>query len=224
VRPVIDLPVLTARLRRLGNWKEATLKRPYITLILPAFNEGATIRGTISKTVDYFKSRRYTYEIIVAADGNDGTRELVSKLARKDSSIQVIGENSRRGKGRGIREAVAISTGEIIGYADADYKVPIEEFDKIEPILKEGYDIVIGSRALEKSLIERRQPWYRRIGSQGFGIFMHTVVGIREIADTQCGFKFFHRNVAIELFSKQQIDGYMFDVEILAWPSFSAIG
>jgi dolichyl-phosphate beta-glucosyltransferase len=74
---------------------------------------------------------------------------------------------------------------------------------------------VIGSRALRESRIERRQPLYRRLGSRGFSVFMHTVVGLPGIVDTQCGFKFFQRRAALDLFSRQKIDGYMFDVEIL---------
>jgi dolichyl-phosphate beta-glucosyltransferase len=188
---------------------------PFITLILPAYNESATIAGTIAKTIAYFDQRGYTHQIIVAADGNDGTREIVAKLGERNPAIQVIGHPERLGKGRGIREAVELATGSVIGYADADYKVPIEEFDKVAPLLKE-YDIVIGSRAIQRSLVERPQPWYRRVGSRGFSVFMHTVVGLPEITDTQCGFKFFHRSVAQQLFRSQKIDRYMFDVEILS--------
>ena len=127
----------------------------------------------------------------------------------------MTGHPERLGKGRGVREAAALATGEIIGYADADYKVPIEEFDKIAPLLAD-YDVVTGSRALNRALIERKQPLYRRIGSRGFAVFMQTLVGLRGITDSQCGFKFFRRRVALELFRCQKIDGYMFDVELLA--------
>ena len=191
------------------------MSNPYLTLILPAFNESRTIASTLSKTIAYFDERRYTYQIIVAADGADGTRERVAELGRTNPQIQVTGHAERLGKGRGVREAIALANGEIIGYADADYKVPIEEFDKIEPLFKE-FDVVTGSRALNRSLIERKQPLYRRVGSRGFAVFMQTVVGLRGVTDSQCGFKFFRRHAALELFRCQKIDGYMFDVEILA--------
>jgi dolichyl-phosphate beta-glucosyltransferase len=191
------------------------LSNPYLTLILPAFNESCTIVSTLSKTICYFEERRYTYQIIVAADGTDGTRERVADLSRSNPQIQVTGHPERLGKGRGVREAVAMANGEIIGYADADYKVPIEEFDKIEPLFKE-FDVVTGSRALDRALIERKQPLYRRVGSRGFAILMQAVVGLRGVTDSQCGFKFFRRDAALELFRCQKIDGYMFDVEILA--------
>ena len=103
----------------------------------------------------------------------------------------------------------------MIGFIDADNKTPITEFEKFEPWLHDGYDVVIGSRAMPESLIEQVQPLYRRCGSWGFSVFMHLCVGLRDISDTQCGFKFFRRDVARDLFRRQHIDGYMFDVEVL---------
>jgi dolichyl-phosphate beta-glucosyltransferase len=190
---------------------------PDISLILPAFNEARAIAITIAEAVDYFTSRGLRYEIIVAADGGDGTREIVRQMARKNPALQAIGSEARRGKGIGIREAVAMAAGAIIGYADADNKVPIDEFDKFRPWLDGGNEVVIGSRARGSGAsIEKAQPLYRRVGSVGFGWFMQTVVGLPGISDTQCGFKFFQHAAAKELFRRQKVDAYMFDVEILA--------
>jgi len=188
---------------------------PDISLILPAYNEAGRIAGTIAEAVAYFESRHFTYEILVAADGDDGTREIVAGLGRSDPAIRAFGAPGRRGKGRGIREAAGMAAGNIIGFADADNKVPIEEYDKIAPFLAEGFEIAIGSRALARAAILRSQPWYRRIGGKGFGVFMRAVTGLRGISDTQCGFKFFQGGVARRLFTLQKIDGYMYDVEIL---------
>jgi dolichyl-phosphate beta-glucosyltransferase len=186
-----------------------------VSLILPAFNEAATIAATIREAARYFRERGLRYEIIVAADGDDGTRERALEIAQQGEPVRVIGGKDRRGKGRGVREAMALARGDIAGYADADNKVPIEEFDKVRPWLSQGYDVAIGSRAMRESRIERRQPLYRRLGGKGFGVFMHALVGLAGITDTQCGFKFFTRAAAREIFSRQRIDGYMFDVEIL---------
>jgi dolichyl-phosphate beta-glucosyltransferase len=189
--------------------------RPRISLILPAFNEAAGIGRTLARTVAYFEERSWSYEIIVAADGDDGTREIVAELARHNPSLRVIGGRERLGKGRGVRSAVALAAGEIIGYADADYKVPIEELDKLLPWFERGYQIVTGSRALQGSVINRPQPLYRRLGSRAFRAFMQTLTGLHAITDSQCGFKFLERQAALEIFKRQKIDGYMFDVEIL---------
>jgi dolichyl-phosphate beta-glucosyltransferase len=186
-----------------------------VTLVIPAYNEAQRITTTVLEAREYFRARQQACEIIVSADGTDGTREAVMALAARDPRIRVIGSPQRRGKGYGIRQAVRIATGDVIGFSDADNKTPIAEFEKIEPYLRAGADVVIGSRGLRESRIERPQPWYRRIGSRGFAVFMHTVVGLSGIVDTQCGFKFFQGDVARELFRRQTIDGYMFDVEIL---------
>jgi dolichyl-phosphate beta-glucosyltransferase len=196
------------------------LVQRYISLILPAFNESKRIAGTIAEAVRYFQSRHYTYEIIVAADGDDGTREIVADLGRDNPLVRVFGRPGRHGKGLGIREAVRLASGSIIGYADADNKVPIEEYDKFAPALGAGCPIVIGSRALERSLIERAQPWYRRWGSKVFQVFMQATTGLHHISDTQCGFKFFQHDAARQIFALQKIDGYMFDVEILLLASY----
>jgi dolichyl-phosphate beta-glucosyltransferase len=189
---------------------------PDITLILPAYNEARVIPTTVGEAVRYFDSRGLSYQIIVAADGNDGTREIVRKMAETNPALSAIGNEKRSGKGLGIRKAVALAAGAIVGYADADNKVPIEEFDKFRPVLAGGADAAIGTRRGQGVTIERPQPVYRRLGSQGFLWFMQTVVGLPGINDTQCGFKFFKHDVAKELFRRQKIDAYMFDVEILA--------
>jgi dolichyl-phosphate beta-glucosyltransferase len=189
---------------------------PDISLILPAYNEARVIPTTVGEAVRYFDSRRMSYQIIVAADGNDGTREIVREMAATNPALSAIGNVQRSGKGLGIRNAVAAATGAIIGYADADNKVPIEEFDKFRPVLAAGADAAIGTRRGEGVAIERAQPLYRRMGSRGFLWFMQTIVGLPGINDTQCGFKFFRHDVAKELFRRQKIDAYMFDVEILA--------
>ena len=186
-----------------------------ITLIFPAYNEAARIVNTVNEAVMYFEHRNLDYEIIVAADGEDGTRDLVDYMRQTNSRLKAIGKAERRGKGYGIRQAVAMANGDVIGFADADNKTPITEFEKFLPYLSNGAQVVIGSRAQRGSVIEQPQPLYRRLGSKGFGIFMHLVVGLRDIPDTQCGFKFFRRQVAKDLFARQKIDGYMFDVEIL---------
>jgi dolichyl-phosphate beta-glucosyltransferase len=188
---------------------------PALTVIVPAYNEVRTIRGTVAAIRDYLAGRGCSFEVIVCADGADGTREAVAELARADTRLHVLGGPERRGKGRGIRLGVEQARGKIIGFVDADYKTPIEELDKFLPWFERGYDLVIGSRGLADSRIEVRAPLHRRLGSRGFAAAVHMLVGMWDICDTQCGFKFFRAAVARDLFTRQRVDGYMFDVEIL---------
>src|SRR5580704_13904369 len=126
----------------------------YLSVIVPAFNEARSIIGTLRDFQDYLDAQRFAYEIIVVADGDDGTRELVEGLAAQDSRLSALGNRERGGKGRGIRQGVARARGQIIGFADADNKTPIEELAKILPWFERGYDMVIGSRAMPESKIE----------------------------------------------------------------------
>ena len=186
-----------------------------LSLIVPAYNESRTILGTLKAIQTFLDKQGDAYEIIVCADGTDGTRDLVARQACRDGRLSVLGSDDRGGKGRAIREGVMCAKGQIIGFLDADYKVPIEELTKILPWFDQGYDVVIGSRGVSGSSIEVPQPIYRRLGSQAFGLAMHMLIGLWAIHDTQCGFKFFRGPVARDLFGRQCIDGYMFDVEIL---------
>lgn len=188
---------------------------PELSIIIPAYNEARTIVGTLTSVRDYLERQAKSFEIIVSADGNDGTRERAREFAGDDLRYTVLGSARRGGKGRGVREGVHAARGDIIGFVDADYKTPIEEIEKILPGFSEGYDIVIGSRGVGESRIVRKQKLYRRIGSKMFAYGMRAVTGLRGICDTQCGFKFFTRRAARDIFSRQTIDGYMFDVEVL---------
>lgn len=191
------------------------LGHPMLSIVVPAYNEVQRIRQTLRDMQSYLDAQGYDYEIIVSADGTDGTREAVAEMALTDPRLSVIGAPERRGKGRGVREGMLRARGQYVGNVDADYKTPIDQIERMMPFLKQGYDVVIGSRRAEGTQIERHQPLYRRLGSKGFALVMRALVGLYGINDTQCGFKFFSRRAAIALFSKQKIDGYMFDVEIL---------
>lgn len=186
-----------------------------VTLILPAFNEVETIGRTISSAAAWFRSQGLSYEIVVSADGDDGTRERASELAASDPAIRVLGEPGRRGKGLAVREAVAISRGDVVGFADADGKVPVEELANVLPAFRSGSDVVIGSRSGPGATVERPAPLHRRAGSAAFAFLIHGVLGLEEIVDLQCGFKFFRGEVARPLFAQMKVDGYMFDVELL---------
>ena len=186
-----------------------------VSIVVPAYNEARSIASTLGEMCAYFNQKPYAFEIIVAADGDDGTREVVRDLAIREPRLSVIGHKERLGKGRGVREGLLVANGDLVGFVDADNKTPITEFDHFEPHFASGCDVVIGSRALRESRVERPAPWYRRVGSRAFAIGLHAFIGLSDIADTQCGFKFFRREAATWIFSRQRVDGYMFDVEVL---------
>jgi glycosyltransferase involved in cell wall biosynthesis len=183
--------------------------------VLPAYNEAAAIARTLQAMRTFLDAQTYSYEIVVASDGDDDTPAIVSRMAEEWPNLRLTSEPGRHGKGHGLRRGFELVSGEIVGFLDADYKTPIDEIDKILSWFGEGFDIVAGSRALEDSRIAQYQPWYRQVGSRVFTIGKRLILGLEEIRDTQCGFKFFTREAAHAIFQHTRIDGYMCDVEIL---------
>jgi glycosyltransferase involved in cell wall biosynthesis len=190
-------------------------QRPYLSIIVPAYNEAGSLKRTCAAMRSFLDAQGYLYEVILASDGGDETPAIAAEIASDWPNLALSLESGRHGKGHGIRRGAALANGDIVGFMDADYKTPIEEITRLLPWLVVGYDLAIGSRGVASSRIERRQPWFRRLGSRGFGVLMHAVVGLPELVDTQCGFKFFTRRAAVDIFSRTQIDGYMCDIEIL---------
>jgi dolichyl-phosphate beta-glucosyltransferase len=186
-----------------------------LSLVVPAYNEARRIRQTLESVRSWLEARGLAFEVIVAADGDDGTREIAASLGASDPRLTVLGGAKRRGKGRAVRLGVERAKGRAVGFVDADGKTPIEDLDLLLPWLERGFDVAIGSRALTESRVEVEPPLHRRLGSRAFRLVLHALVGLRGIGDTQCGFKVFRREVARDLFSRQRIDGYMFDVEVL---------
>ncbi|MBV9358253.1 MAG: glycosyltransferase family 2 protein [Chloroflexi bacterium] len=189
---------------------------PYLSIVMPAFNEARSIGATLAAMRAFLDAQSYPYQVIVAADGDDATPDVVEALRNSWPQLALSAERGRHGKGYGVRRGMRLATGQIQGFVDADDKTPIADVDRLLPWFGRGYDVVIGSRALPDSRVEVPQPAYRQVGSRVFAFGMHTIVGLRHIHDTQCGFKFFSRAAAIDIFRRTRIDGYMCDVEILS--------
>jgi|LQYC01.1.fsa_nt_gi dolichyl-phosphate beta-glucosyltransferase len=192
-----------------------TLHTIYLSVVIPAYNEAERIGDTLRKIHKYLLTRNYRSEVIVVDDGStDSTRLVVKKIAREIPLVRLLENGVNRGKGYSVRAGVLNSQGKIILFSDADLSTPIQEVDNLGDWLGMGYDIAIGSRALPGSEILVRQPRPRELMGKTFNrlVQLLTVSGIR---DTQCGFKLFKKEAAKDLFEKQTIWGFGFDVEIL---------
>jgi dolichyl-phosphate beta-glucosyltransferase len=136
-------------------------------------------------------------------------------VARKSAgSHQILCNEQNRGKGYSVRRGALEAAGEVVLFSDADLSTPIEEVEKLERALRDGADVAIGSRALAESDIQIRQPFYRERMGKVFNLLVRLLV-FPGISDTQCGFKAFTREATREIFSRQTLPGFAFDVEIL---------
>jgi dolichyl-phosphate beta-glucosyltransferase len=197
---------------------EEKLSRETMTLsvIIPAYNEEGRIGKSLETIARYLNETGYRHEVVVVDDGSeDLTTEVVEGFARGVKNFGLLKNGVNRGKGYSIRHGVLYSKGNIILMSDADLSTPIEEVEKLlDPILSEGYQVAIGSRALPGSDVRVHQPWYRENMGKVFNLFVQALV-IGGIKDTQCGFKCFTGRAAKAIFSRQALDGFSFDVEAL---------
>lgn len=183
-----------------------------LSLIIPAFNEEERIAKNLNNAINYLEQQNIKYEIIVVDDGSNDNTVTIIRNFFKDIKIIELGKNL--GKGAAVRAGMLEAKGNIKLFSDADFSTPLYEMHKLIQKIKEGADICIGSRAIDRSYVKEHQPFYREYMGKIFNKFVQLLV-FRGIPDTQCGFKAFKKDVADKLFSHSKINGFSFDVEIL---------
>lgn len=189
-----------------------------VSVIIPAYNEDKNIIKTLEEVSAYLAEKfSGSWEVIVVDDGsNDATRGLVNEFINKNKaySIHLLNNGVNMGKGAAVRKGMLTATGNVRLFMDADNATRISEFEKIMPLLKSGWGMVIGSRKLKTSLIKEKQPFLRRFFSKVHHLIVEILLGV-SVSDFNCGFKSFSASAARMLFSKQRINGWVFDAELI---------
>ncbi len=188
-----------------------------LSIVVPAYNESARLPATLECLLAWLEARRFAFaEILVVDDGSrDSTAAFVEKFALKHPCVRLLRNPGNRGKGYAVRHGMQKAAGDWILFTDADLSTPIEELDTLFERLKASSSVAaIGSRALDRSLVEVRQSAFREASGQFFNLVMRAVTGL-PFLDTQCGFKLYHSSAARQIFPRQRLDGFSFDVEDL---------
>ena len=186
---------------------------PQFSLVIPAYNEESRLPATLARISEALETLGEPYEVLVVVNGStDRTDEVVKAAAERDSNIRLV-VTPLRGKGRAVRIGIAEAKGERIVFADADLSTPIEEVVALADRLDDRHQVVIASR---EGTGARRvgEPYVRHLMGRVFNLLVQALA-VRGIQDTQCGFKAFTRQCAQEVFSRQRIVGFGFDVEVL---------
>ncbi len=185
-----------------------------LTVVIPTYNEEKRIGGTLDSVVAFLRAQKYVSEIIIADDGShDDTYRVIEKHLG-NFPYQIVRNTVNHGKGFVVRQGMLLARGKYILFTDADLSTPITEVSRFLEYLREGYDVVIGSRALDDSRVEIHQKPLREFMGKAFNRLACLLV-FRGIRDSQCGFKCFRHDAAKEIFSKQRLNGFSFDAEII---------
>lgn len=185
---------------------------PVVTVVIPAYNEEWRILPTIGAIATHMSARGEPWELIVSDDGStDTTVALVRDL--RFANLRLLTAPRNAGKGDAVRRGMLAARGRLVLFADADQSTPIEQFDRLAERVADGFDVVVGSRAIAGAAVSNKSLG-RRILSGGLHVLVSRGFGIH-VADTQCGFKLFTAEAARELFSTQVVDGFSFDLEVL---------
>ena len=191
---------------------------PSLSLVVPAYNESARLGRTLAAVFAYLGEQPYRAELIVVDDGStDDTAGVAERgfAAAGRTQARLIRVEPNRGKGHAVRAGLLAARGAVALFTDADLSTPITETPKlVAPIRAGQYDIVFGSRALDRKLIGVHQPWRREQSGRVFNLAVRLATGL-PFWDTQCGFKAFRMDVCRAVVEGSRIDRFGFDVELL---------
>jgi len=190
--------------------------KPFLSIIIPAYNEEKRIAATLIDIDYHLALKDYSYEIIVISDGStDATVSIVKRFSHLIKNLYLIENKENHGKGFVVRQAMLYAKGQWRLFTDADNSTSIDQFEKMLPYFKEGFEIVIGSRAIKGAKLMPAQPLIRRVLGRLSNLLIQILL-LPGIKDTQCGFKCFSDKAAKKIFSLAKIDRWGFDIEALA--------
>jgi dolichyl-phosphate beta-glucosyltransferase len=185
------------------------------SVVIPAFNEARRLPPYLDDVVAFFEGRGEPYEVIVVDDGStDGTPDLVEARARQAPALRLLRLPRNAGKGAAVGAGMLAARGDFRLFADADGATPIAELKRLEPALAAGADVAIGSRVLADPAVSVSAEPHRVAAGRVFN-WLVARLGLRGIADSQCGFKAFGARAAEDLFGRLRTAGFGFDVELL---------
>ncbi len=185
------------------------------SIIIPAFNESERLTVSLPKVLEYLDRQGLQAELIVVNDGSsDGTADVVRRFALLHPEIQLVENPGNRGKGYSVRNGMLHAHGDVLLFTDADLSSPIYEAGKLFAAIDQGADVAIGSCWLQADLQTERQPWHRQLYGRLFNLALRIVLGLN-YRDTQCGFKAFTRAAALTVFTRQRVERWGFDPELL---------
>lgn len=186
---------------------------PFLSLVIPVYNEEKRLPASLKQVLEYLKAQSYSAEVIIVENGSqDATFEIAQSFAKQNSQLRVL-QNTERGKGLAVRRGMLEACGKFRFMCDVDFSMPIQEISRFLPPVLENYEVAIASREAPGA-VRYHEPRYRHFVGRGFNALIR-IIALPGLDDTQCGFKCVKGSIAGELFKRQTLSGWSFDVEML---------
>jgi glycosyltransferase involved in cell wall biosynthesis len=197
-----------------GTASAMSSSEPDLAIVIPSYNEELRLPATLERIAAFLPAVGLHTEILVVDDGSkDKTAEVAESFRHRFASLRVVSNGTNRGKGYSVRHGMLEARARSVLFTDADLSAPIEEAPKLLEALK-TYDVAIGSRALDRSLIAVHESRFREFAGIVFNTIVRVILRL-PFVDTQCGFKAFRRENCTILFQQQRIERFGFDPELL---------
>lgn len=183
-----------------------------MSIVIPAYNEQNRLPATLEQIFDFLRQQSFSSEVIVVENGSmDSTYEVAQEFAKQHKNLTLI--QSEKGKGAAVQRGMLAAKGEYRFMCDADLSMPVDEITKFLPPRLQDFDIAIASREA-RGAVRYNEPSYRHLGGRGINFLIQTLI-LPGLNDTQCGFKCFRAAVAEDIFKRQTLHGWSFDIELL---------
>jgi glycosyltransferase involved in cell wall biosynthesis len=186
---------------------------PFLSIVIPARNEETRLPRALGQVFAFLEKQTYSYEVLVAENGSqDRTLEMAHTFTHSFPGLRILHEDLP-GKGRAVRHGMLEAIGDYRMIADADFSMPVDQINRFLPPAC-AVDIAIASR--EAAGAKRyNEPGFRHLTGRIYNFWIRSLV-LPGLQDTQCGFKCFRAGVASDIFPRQTLTGWSFDVELLA--------
>ncbi len=185
-----------------------------LSVVIPAYNEEDRLKRTLPQILKFFKSKKYSKEILIVNDGStDQTSDIVKQFAKKEKTLKLVDLKQNIGKGGALRQGILKSKGTWVLFMDADLSTPLKELDKFWQYTSQ-YPVVIGSRKMSGANVTKRQSFIRENLGKIFTLLTN-LLATKGLSDVTCGFKLFKGQVARSIFKKGILNDWSFDAEIL---------
>ena len=186
----------------------------FLSVVMPAFNEGSNIRKNVSESCAAFKELGIPFEIVVVNDGSrDNTEEEIKAACSENPEVKLVSYYANGGKGNALKAGFKATEGNIVTFVDADLELHPRQLKRFFVEMKQhNADIVIGSKRHPESIIN--YPAKRWILSKGYNLFIRSLFGLN-LTDTQPGLKLFRREVLEKELPKVFVKRWAFDLELL---------